>query len=262
MPYPHKKIDQSTAGAVSFPEPPDLLLVIGTDASGKDYVANMISNLIVSHGYEVEKRDGWFSGSQTQTVSSEEKSAFSLLAEKGFIFTFALTKYLMPVLLANLIKMDLLRFRKSKRKVIVVSHTAIRLLAFYLGHVFATSDSIILPPYLDRILRKATAATGVKTIVLDIDDPIRKGRISRRIKLGKADHFDLYLAADGILSERVEDILVRLATTYFDAVKIDNNDLAVDDLTDLVLEAFCEFQENRPKFSDSKTSQAGGPGII
>ena len=66
-------------------EPPDILLIIGTDASGKNHVANFVNDMYEKSGYGIEKRDGWFSAEASDVVSSEDKGFFSLLKEKIFL---------------------------------------------------------------------------------------------------------------------------------------------------------------------------------
>lgn len=50
--------------------PPATLLILGTDASGKNYVANFITEIIENSGFETEKRDGWLSAGPTQIEST------------------------------------------------------------------------------------------------------------------------------------------------------------------------------------------------
>jgi len=222
---------------------PDLVLILGTDASGKNHVTNFIADMMEKAGYEAEKRDGWFSQKNSDVVSSEGKGWFDLTKENVFLATFPLTKYFMPFLLVFLLHCDLKRFRKSSRKTIVISHTALRILAFWLGHRFEKQEDIRLPGFLDRVLRNILPITGAKTIVLDIADEIRKKRIGTRLKSGNADNFDLYMAKDGRRSERIENFLIWLGKTYLHAMIIENNDLADADLFREVSNAFRQFAE-------------------
>ncbi len=222
---------------------PDILLILGTDASGKNYVANLIADILEKSGQGFEKRDGWFSNKAANIISSEDKTQIDLLKEKIFLSTFHLTKFLIPFLINLLIKKDLRKFKKSGKKIIVISHTGFRILAFYLGHIYDCKENIRLPRYLDRTLRSVLTVTGSKTIVLDIADKVRQKRIAKRAASGKADNFDKYMAKDNIRSERIESFLVWLAETYLNAVKIENDDLNDEELSFQIYQAFYEFQK-------------------
>ncbi len=230
-----------------LPQAPDVLLILGTDASGKNHVTNFIADLMEKAGYEVEKREGWFSKYPSNVISSEGKGWFDLMKENLFLATFPLTKSLIPVLLFFLLEGDLKRFRKSHKKIIVISHTTLRILAFWLGHRFEREEDIRLPVFLDRVLKNIIPITGTKTIVLDIADEIRKKRICKRRESGKADNFDLYMAKDGLRSERIESFLIWLGETRLNAVIIENNDL---DNAALFRETDRAFRY----FTDEKTS--------
>lgn len=116
-------------------------------------------------------------------------------------------------------------------------------MAFYLGHIFDREENIRLPRRLDAVLKRIEPATGARTLVLDIDDEIRKNRIRRRALDGKMDNFDHYMAKDGERSERIESFLVWLATTYMNAVVIENNDLSFQELFEDIQEAFSEWTD-------------------
>ncbi|MEZ4528169.1 MAG: hypothetical protein R2941_19840, partial [Desulfobacterales bacterium] len=195
------------------------------DASGKNHVTNFIANRMEKAGHSVEKREGWFSGKSSDVISTEGKGWFALTKEKMFLATFPLTKCLMPPLLAFLLRADLKRFRKSHKNIIVISHTALRILAFYLGHAFETEEDVRIPLFLDRVLKNILPVTGAKTIVLDIADQTRKKRIRKRLESGNADNFDHYMAKDGERSERIENFLIWLGKTYLNALIVENNDL-------------------------------------
>jgi thymidylate kinase len=224
--------------------PPDVLLILGMDGSGKNHLANLTSDYIMSLGFAVEKREGKLAGKTTEAVSSEDKSWKELLAEKIFIWSFSYLKFTIPFLVYLLIDRDLRQFRKSERKkTIVISHTAIRLLAFYLGHIYQDSAQIILPKYLEKKLYLMTKQTKVKTIVLDIENQIRRQRIAAREAKGKIDNMDRYMADPKHieLSERIEDFLVWIALKYLQAFKIDNNDLSDLALINEIEKAFQQF---------------------
>ncbi len=220
---------------------PETILLLGTDASGKNHVANFMADMIAASGHTVEKRDGWLSKEAADIVSSEDKSSFDLMKEQAFITAFRVTKSMIPLLAGLLVRLDLIRFRRSNRRTIVIGHHAFRVLAFYLGHVCQREEEIIIPGYLDRILRAIVPATGVKSIVLDIDDRIRKQRIARRQAEGKADVFDRYMAEDGVRSERIENYLVWLSRRYLNAYVLENNDLDERELADEINRAFTAF---------------------
>ncbi|MDM8516113.1 hypothetical protein QUF76_07935 [Desulfobacterales bacterium HSG16] len=235
MNYENKKLEKF--------RPPDILLILGTDASGKNYVANFIADTVEKAGFEIEKRDGGFSKEPSDVVSSEDKSWFSLIKEKMFLATFNLTKFMVMPLMAFLIKKDLKNFRKSDLTTIVISNTPLRILSFYLGHKFDNIDQIKIPDYMDDAL-KSIARIGAKTIILDIDDTVRKKRIAIRLESGKADYFDLYMAEDAVRSERIENFLVWIGKKYLNAIVIENNDLNETELFDRISEAFKEFEKN------------------
>ncbi len=224
--------------------PPNTLLILGTDASGKNHITNLITCLLEQSGYGVEKREGWFSEKASDAVSSEDKGFIALLIEKVFLTTFPLTQYMMPFLLTLLIKRDLNKFvktGKTDKKVIVISHSALRVLAFYLGHQFYCEEKIKMPHYLKIALKAIRPTTLAKTIVLDIAPEIRNQRIAHRAKQGKVDNFDRYMAQDTIRSERIESFLVWLAKNYLDAVIIENNDLNDAELAKQIQAAFYKF---------------------
>ncbi|MEE4355452.1 MAG: hypothetical protein V2I97_03235 [Desulfococcaceae bacterium] len=225
-----------------LPHPPEVLLILGTDASGKNHVTNFITEEMKKRGYETEKRDGWFSKKPSDVVSSEGKGPMELMKEKVFLTTFPFTKYLMPALLYFLLRGDLAKFQKSTKKVIVISHTALRILVFYLGHVCLREENIPMPRYLDKILKEIVPRTGVKSIVLDIADEIRKKRIRRRMESGNADNFDLYMAKDRERSERIDSFLVWLGKKYLNAVVIENNDPDDATLFSEISAAFARFR--------------------
>lgn len=226
-------------------QPPQMLLIMGTDASGKNHITNLIARLLGRAGYTIEKREGWFSEKASEAVSSEDKGFFSLLIERVFLSTFALTRYGLPLLLTVLIRNDLKRFAKRKPSdqiVIVISHTGLRVLAFYLGHRFKDEARIKVPSYLDAALKAIQPATYAKTLVLDIAPEIRHARIATRSKQGRVDHFDRYMAQDTDRSERIESFLVWLGCRYLDAVVIENNDLNDADLAHRIQAAFDRFE--------------------
>lgn len=203
----------------------DTLMIIGTDLSGKNHVANLLVDELHGKGLRVEKREGKFSAPPTTATTSEDKSAAALFAEWAFIHTFALHHRLIPLVVTHLIKKDLRKFRQAPDRVtLVISHTPLRVLAFYLAHLYERKEEIRLPTHLDNAL-KSLKTTGVRALVLDIDHHIREQRAAQRKARETLDHFDRYLAADHELSERMEDFLIWLCRTYLGASKLLNNDL-------------------------------------
>jgi thymidylate kinase len=222
-------------------QPPGILLILGTDASGKNYVANYIADILDQCGHISEKRDGAFSKPAEALESSEDKGALALFKEKAFLTLFPYIRFLLPPLVSFLIRRDLKRFQPSENKVLVISHTPIRILAFYLGHQFEESSDIRLPRYLASALGAIAPTTQAKTLVLDISPHIRQARIAKRVQAGKVDNFDRYMAGDTELSERIERFLVWIGQRYLGAVTLLNDDLDEAELSARIYEAFCGF---------------------
>lgn len=226
----------------SFPE---VLVILGTDAAGKNHVADVVARALARSGRRVELREGWFS--KPPTPVEAEKGALSLFQEQLFLSTFGINRYLIPSLITLLVKRDLRRFRKPDHPLIVVSHTGLRILAFYLGHRFRRLEDIRMPAFLDLTLRALLPVTRAKAIVLDIDDHIRRQRIARRTRGGDVDPFDRYMARDSARSERIENIMVWLGQTYLNAFRIENNDLDEAELTGEVFRAIDQTASNALK---------------
>ncbi len=223
---------------------PEVLVILGTDAAGKNHVADVVARALARSGSRVELREGWFS--KPPTPAEAEKGTLSLFQEQLFLYTFGINRYLIPSLITLLIKRDLRHFRRPDHPLIVVSHTGLRILAFYLGHRFRRINDIRMPAFLDLALRAILPVTRAKAIVLDIDDHIRRQRIAKRTRGGDVDPFDRYMARDSARSERIENIMVWLGRTYLNAVKIENNDLDEAELTDQIFKAIGQT-ENKLK---------------
>jgi hypothetical protein len=218
---------------------PDAILLLGTDASGKDYVANVLTDLIREAGGEVEKRQRFFGGKTISAASSEDKGFFDTLQEKTFLLLFQRLGFLMPLLVSLIIFWDSRRFRLPvEKKLVVVGHNALRALAFHLGHRFDSAEQIRLPWYLIRALNTMKRATHAHIIVLDVDDHIRKKRIAARLSEGSEDTFDRYMHSDSERSERIEACLVQLVLKYLDGRLLENNDLPDDTLKEMMHDAF------------------------
>jgi len=231
-------------GSTHLIQPPNPLLILGTDAAGKNHIANFIAAMLESSGFKAEKREGGFSTPVTDAVSSEDKGPLALLKERVFLLTFPLSKYILPFLITFLIITDLKKHASSEKISIIISHTPIRVLTFYLGHIFKKEKDIRLPLFLEKALKAIQPETRARTIVLDINDTVRKDRIAKRTRSGKVDCFDQNMAKDGVRSERIESFLVWIGAKYLDTVKIDNNDLTDDELKIEIRQAFKEFQKD------------------
>lgn len=209
---------------------PDVLLLLGTDAAGKDHVAGILETMIREAGGEVEKRRRFFSGAVTVEASSTDKGLLDTVQEILFLLLLPPLGGLLPFLVNRLILRDIRRFARPAKKLIVVGHNGLRALAFYLGHSRRLSAERRLPGYLIDTLQLLRQKTGAHIIVLDVEDHIRKQRIGERLASGKADKFDQYMAADGSRSERIESALMHLAMQHMAGVLITNNDLTEEEL--------------------------------
>lgn len=205
---------------------PHTLLILGTDLSGKDHVANVLADAAVTAGLQVERRRGMFSSSSDRSRSSEGKGTLALLLERLFLATLPWHCRLLPFFTTLLIEYDRLRFFRPKgARLVVVSHTPIRLLAFALGHLFPHAESVVPPTMAVSALRRLQRRTAARVVVLDIDHAVRKRRLVERSSRGTDDVFDRYMRSDAERSERIEAILVNLACEYLQATVIENNDL-------------------------------------
>lgn len=229
----------------TFGPVPDTLLILGTDAAGKDHIASFIADRLSAAGHPVERRSKFFAAPATTVrSSSDSKGRFARFLEQVFLVSFPLTRWLLPPLLPWLIDWDLRRFRRSADRLLVVSYTPVRLLAFCLGHRYAREEDIRLSPALDRALRAIVPVTQARTLVLDVEHGVRQRRIARRTQSGTVDPFDAYMLRDGVRSERIEQFLVWLALTYLNAVKVENNDLDDAALTAELTAAFARLRED------------------
>ncbi len=221
-----------------YPVFPGVLLILGTDLAGKDHVANVICDHAEAAGLLVERRPGAFTARPSRKRSTEGKGWLRLTLERLFLTTLPLHCFLIPHLAAILIRRDLRRFQApaSNQALIVVSHTAIRLAAFALGHLFDRPEAIRLPLRLEKALQAIVPHTRAQTLVLDIDHSVRTARLEARQQRGSADFFDRYLAADPARSERIEAILVRLAETRLGGRRLENHDLSEEEIITAISE--------------------------
>ena len=211
-----------------LPPPPPVLLILGTDAAGKDYVADFLVRRWQARGHLLEKRAGAFAGAAVDARSSSaRKGRWGRFQERVFLTLFPLVRPLTPYLAQKLLARDQQRFRPADRPLVVVSHTALRLLAFAYGPIIPPPP---LSPALGQALHALQATTSATTIVLDIDPAIRQQRIGARVRQGTVDPFDHYMQADVERAERIERYLVTLAIEYLQAGVIENNHLTDDAL--------------------------------
>ena len=115
---------------------------------------------------------------------------------------------------------------------LVVSHSALRILAFYLGQNDRYEQTKTLPNWLAEAIARVKRVSGALVIVLDVDDATRQQRIQKRLLEGSIDPFDRFMAEDSERSERIEACLVSLARKYYGAHMIENNDLTDEVLWD------------------------------
>lgn len=218
---------------------PDVILLLGTDASGKDHVANVLMDMIREAGGDVEKRQRFFGGKVTHAASSEGKGPLETLQEKIFLLFFKHLGFILPVLVCLVTLWDIHRFRLPKeKKLVVIGHNCMRALGFYLAHRFSSPEQIRLPWYLVKVIKKMLAKTEVHVIALDVEDYIRKKRIAKRMAEGSEDEFDKYMNNDGDRSEHIEACLVHLSLNYLGGKLIENNDLTKDELRELFKSGF------------------------
>jgi hypothetical protein len=209
-----------------LPPPPPVFLILGTDAAGKDYVADFLIRRWRAAGYLVEKRAGGFSAPAVDArSSSERKGGWGRFQERVFLSLFLLLRPLLFGAAWLLLARDRRRFRPPPTPLVVVSHTALRLLALVLGQYRESLTVIARFPALERALCAIAPVAGTVAVVLDIDPAIRHHRIRQRIQAGTVDPFDHYMLADPERAERIERALVALATRFLDAVLVKNDDL-------------------------------------
>lgn len=208
-----------------LPPPPPVLLILGTDAAGKDYVAEFLIRRWRAAGHRVEKRAGGFAAPAADArSSSERKGRWGRFQERAFLELFPLLRPLLPAVARLLLARDRRRFRPSAIPLVVVSHTALRLLALILGQHREGWAVLANRPALESTLR-ALPPLGTRVLVLDITHATRRRRIAARIRSGTADPFDNYMLADPDRSEHIERCLVEIATHYLKAALIENDDL-------------------------------------
>jgi len=208
-----------------LPPPPPVLLILGTDAAGKDYVVESLIGRWRAAGHRVEKRTGKLAAPAADArSSSERKGRWGRFQERAFLGLFPLLRPVLPAVARLLLARDRRRFRPSAVPLVVVSHTALRLLALVLGQHREGWTALARRPVLERTLR-ATPPPGTTVVVLDVAPATRRRRIGARIRSGTVDPFDRYMLADPDRAEHSEHCLVELATRYLNAALIANDDL-------------------------------------
>lgn len=199
---------------------PLVVLVLGTDASGKDYVAGLLRAHLAERGLILEKRRGWLGAAPCDRPSSEDKHPFRLILERLFLAGFPILRWMLRPALAWAIHADRVLFRFARRAdIVLVSHTPLRLLAFDLGH----GQNQKIPTCLSRALAALRASVELRAVVLDTKTEVRAQRIHERSAQGRADHFDNYMAAHPDRSERIAQALVSVAQDCLGAEVIHNN---------------------------------------
>ncbi len=198
---------------------PRLVLIIGTDASGKDHVARLALRYLRERGATLERRRGWLSAPACDAHSSEHKGPARLLAERLFLRMHPLIGRAMAPALTLCILADTWLFRTLRRRpALIVSHTALRLLAFHMGH----EASFRIPEALARAIEGMRDA-GLVTLLVTSEAPLRLRRIEGRIRRDKVDNFDLFMAARPQLADGIAAALEHIATRHLGAATIRND---------------------------------------
>jgi hypothetical protein len=226
-----------------------VLLILGTDAAGKDHVAELLICRWRAVGYRVEKRAGGFSAPAVDArSSSERKGRWGRFRERVvFLGLFPLLRPGCPARPGCSWRATGAASTRRTARWWLVSHTAPRLLALVLGQHREGLATLARFPALQRALDAVAPATGAVAVVLDIDPAIRYHRIRRRIESGMVDPFDRYMLDDPERAERIERSLVELATRYLDAAVIENDDLDDDALERALERALCRAAPPVPR---------------
>lgn len=231
---------------------PEVTVILGTDASGKDHVADILKRMILEAGGKVEKRKRYLNGKVTERSTSVGKSWIELGLELCFLRFFRIFGTILPWALNLRLGRDLDSFVNPEGKLIVIGHNCLRGFAFYWGHQTASNDGIRLSEAILGNLRRIRNVRNTHFLVLDVQDDIRKRRIAAREERGEADYFDRYMANNEKRSERIERCLVWLCRSYLDAQLITNNDLSEKQLRSELKEGFLQ---RKLRLSNSRTAE-------
>ena len=216
-------------------ELPTTILLLGTDAAGKNHVARAWTRKMEESGQAPDLIEGWLSGEAEEPQADEDKSSLSHLAELTFLTVFPLIAWFLPIALRFLMRRDARRFRRDGRRRLVISHSALRILAFCYGAQGRGVDA--MSPATRRAVQELQRSSGAKVLVLDVDHEVRRRRIEARVARDDSDPFDRYMLADPERSERIEACLVSIAVDLMDGHLIVNNQLSDDELWQELLAA-------------------------
>ena len=227
---------------------PRTLMLLGTDAAGKNHVAQVWVARMRELGLDPILQEGWLANPPADPGHDTEKSALSHLAERTFLALFPWIAWGMPFALRFLLRRDARRFRshggrEDGRRRLVVSHSALRILAFCLGARRRGLDA--LSESTRRAVRELHESSQALVIVLDVDHEVRQRRIEGRLARHDSDPFDRYMLADPDRSERIEACLVELAVELMGAYLI-VNDALDDDALWAHLEEACQAGAGLP----------------
>ena len=226
---------------------PDVFLLLGTDAAGKDYVANILAKMIHEGGGIVQKRRGFFSANSSRMKDSTKKSFFDYAQERLFLALYVPLAPLMPMFLHGLMLFDMARYRQPESKLIVIGHHGLRALAFHLARNEKTASSFLLPAYLRKTIGLMRKKTRAHVIVIDVNESIRQRRISDRVAAGREDFLDIYMVLNRARADRIEGSLVRVATELMGGAKLTNDDLPEKDIRSFLSNSFrCSLKATEP----------------
>lgn len=218
-----------------LPPPPRILLILGTDAAGKDHVADFLIRRWHGAGIAVEKREGRLSASPADPrPSTERKGILNHALEALFLRCLPWIRWLLRWTLPRLLAHDVHRLASPPQAVLVVSQTDLRLAAF-LDSEFPSPPPASRP--WQESLRRLAAIPGLRVLLLRVSGPVRKRRIQHRVTSGVSDPFDRFLLSDPARARRFDECLTRLAINALGAAVIDNEDLGEEELETAVAQA-------------------------
>jgi len=214
------------------------ILILGTDAAGKNFVGQLLFKHLLTHDVDCAFRERRLSAADNRGIE-KDKSTPGHLAEWAFVSCYPLLKPLMPTVVDALLRLDLARSKAGDRAEIIVSHTALRLAAFDLGHQLESVADIRVPASTATLLQRLKQQLAGDVVVLDIAHATRLKRVNARGE--SSDPFDRYLAARPELSERIEACMVHIACEYLEATLIVNDDLSEKELLTAVAKSSAAF---------------------